>query len=125
MHYAAMQHDRTTLSLRTISPDADSDQAGPSGLIRDAMAGGHCISAVYNGVGITLAPHILYVVRGDLFLDAVVVVRDGRPPKMVKLGVFKLAGLSEVASTSRPLAPRLPLDPTNPKYLGRMVAKIQ
>jgi len=120
-----MQQDRTTLRLRTVLPDADPARDGPSGLIRDAIARGHCISAVYNGAAVTLAPHILYVVRGDLFIDAVVVERDGKPPKLVKLGAFKLAGLSGVAETGRPLAPRLPLDPTDPKYLGKTVAAIQ
>ena len=40
-----------------------------------------CIDATYNRAAVKLAPHIMYTKHGELFLDAVTVERDGRPPR--------------------------------------------
>jgi len=62
--------------------------------ILQAIALHSCIEATYNRMTVKLAPHILYTRHGELFLDAVTVERDGRPPRERKLGTFKLAGLA-------------------------------
>ena len=64
-----------------------------SKLVLEAIALRRCLEATYNRMVVKLAPHILYTRHGELYVDAVTVERDGRPPKETKLGTFKLAGL--------------------------------
>ena len=59
------------------------------------------IAATYNRGEVTLAPHIIYTKHGALYLDALTLERDGKPPKEVKLGAFKLAGLAPLRITAR------------------------
>ena len=84
----------------------------------EAIALRKCIRATYNRMVVTLAPHILYTRHDELFIDAVTVERDGQPPREVKLGTFKLAGLKDVALLERPFDPEPLFDPTDPKYAG-------
>lgn len=64
--------------------------------IFEAIALQKCLKATYNKMVVTLAPHILYTRHDEMFMDAVTTDRDGRPPRELKLGTFKLAGLSDV-----------------------------
>ena len=59
------------------------------------------VAATYNRGEVTLAPHIIYTRHGELYVDAVTIERDGKPPKEEKLGTFKLAGLSPLRLTAR------------------------
>lgn len=63
----------------------------------EAIALQKCLTATYNRMVVKLAPHILYTRHEEMFIDAVTIERDGRPPRELKLGTFKLAGLSDVA----------------------------
>jgi hypothetical protein len=70
----------------------------------------------------TLAPHVIYTKHGDLFIDAVAIDRDGKPPKEVKLGTFKLAGLNDLQLTARSF-PANPLFHANDaKYAEALMA---
>jgi hypothetical protein len=116
-----MQHNRKTLSIKL----APREQSGnPEDLLSEAIERGYCVTATYNGGRIKLAPHILYEKNGGLYVDGVVVDRDGKPPREIKLGSFNLAGLSGIAVTRLPLSPRLPLDQANPKYAGTVRAAL-
>ncbi|MCP1471411.1 hypothetical protein J3E64_003118 [Sphingobium sp. OAS761] len=64
--------------------------------IFEAIALQKCLKVTYNKMVVTLAPHILYTRHDEMFIDAVTVDRDGRPPRELKLGTFKLAGLSDL-----------------------------
>ena len=64
--------------------------------IFEAIALQKCLKATYNKMVVTLAPHILYTRHDEMFMDAVTTDRDGHPPRELKLGTFKLAGLSDV-----------------------------
>ncbi|HEY0012580.1 MAG TPA: hypothetical protein VGB79_06960 [Allosphingosinicella sp.] len=70
-------------------------------LVREAMAKRVLLAATYNKGRSVLAPHSLFERHGELYLRAVTVERDGRPPREAKLGTFKLTGLSEVERTRR------------------------
>lgn len=70
-------------------------------LIERAIAKKVCISGIYNRNAVTLAPNSLFERHGDLFLRAVTVEVEGRKPRELKIGTFKLAGLTEVALTRR------------------------
>ena len=85
-------------------------------LLLEAIALRTCIRAVYNGGAVTLAPHILYQRHDELFIDAITVERDNRPPREVKLGTFKLAGLRNLELAGRPFEPERSFDPGHPRY---------
>ncbi|WP_176595955.1 MULTISPECIES: hypothetical protein [Sphingobium] len=63
----------------------------------EAIALQKCLTATYNKMAVKLAPHILYTRHDEMFIDAVTIERDGRPPRELKLGTFKLAGLNDVS----------------------------
>mgnify|MGYP003394258167 CR=1 FL=1 len=65
--------------------------------IFEAIALHKCLRATYNRLVVTLAPHILYTRHDEMFIDAVTIEREGRAPRELKLGTFKLAGLSDLA----------------------------
>ncbi len=90
--------------------------AGPVPTVFEAIVRKRCLRATYNRTDITLAPHIIYTRHDDLFVDGVVVERDGKPPKEVKLGTFKLAGLNGVGLTERNFAANPLFAATDPKY---------
>ena len=86
--------------------------------IFEAIALKKCIEATYNRMALKLAPHILYTRHGDLFIDAVTVERDGKPPKEIKLGTFKLSGLTVGGIVARAFTPDASFNPADPKYDG-------
>ncbi len=97
----------------------------PTEIILEAIARQICIAAVYNRSAVTLAPHILYTKHDALFIDAVTIERDGKPPKEIKLGAFKLVGLSEIARTSRRFSTSALFDPGDSKYAGATLFAVQ
>ncbi|MEG3086500.1 hypothetical protein [Sphingomonas sp. PB4P5] len=60
-----------------------------------------CLAATYNKTEMTLAPHVIYTKHDELFIDAEVLTRDGKPPKEPKMGTFKLIGLTALRITPR------------------------
>jgi hypothetical protein len=84
----------------------------------EAIALRKCLRATYNRMVVTLAPHILYTRHDELFIDAVTVDRDGKPPREIKLGTFKLAGLKDVVLLDRGFMPDPLFDRTDAKYAG-------
>jgi hypothetical protein len=82
----------------------------------EAIALRKCIQASYNRMQVTLAPHILYTRHDELFVDAVTIERDGQPPREIKLGTFKLAGLKDVSLLERRFDIESLFDPRDPKY---------
>lgn len=117
-----MQQERRILGPVTVRDDAmpTSDAA----LIEQAIARRLCVSAIYNRVPILLAPHILYTKHGDLFVDAVVTERDGKLPKEIKLGTFKIAGLTVLAASLRSFVPEALFDRKVEKYAGNTVIAV-
>lgn len=97
----------------------------PTEIVLEAIARHICIAAVYNRTAITLAPHILYTKHDALFVDAITIERDGKPPKEVKLGAFKLVGLGELGRTSRRFITSAIFDPNDPKYAGATLFAVQ
>ena len=73
----------------------------PEEIISLAIRKKVCVTAHYNRVAVTLAPHSLFTRHDDLFLRAVTLDHDGRKPREAKLGTFKVKGLSEVAMTRK------------------------
>lgn len=89
-----------------------------SRILLEAIALRTCVEATYNRMKVRLAPHILYTRHDELFVDAVTLARDGRPPRETKLGTFKLAGLKEIALAGQRFQREPVFDPADRKYAG-------
>lgn len=110
----------------TISaPRAASPADNPATVIFEAVVKQQAISAVYNRVPITLAPHILYTRHGDMHVDAVTLDRDGRPPREEKVGTFRLSGLSGLRLTPRRFTPSQLFDAGDPRYAEVTLMAVQ
>lgn len=116
--YAAM-HNASPETM----PTADAGEA--TRLVLEAIARRRCIEATYNRTAVKLAPHILYTRHGELFVDAVTVEREGRPPQQSKLGTFKLAGLAVRGVVVRSFCAEPVFDPADHKYSGVTVFSIE
>lgn len=90
----------------------------PNRELLEAIATRRCVTATYNRMAVTLAPHILYTRHDEMFADAVTIEREGQPPREVKLGTFKLAGLKGVAVIDRVFIPDPGFQPQAEKYAG-------
>lgn len=87
--------------------------------ILEAIALQKCLMATYNRTVVKLAPHILYTRHEEMFIDAVTIERDGRPPRELKLGVFKVAGLGELSTVDETFEAMHGLyDSSDAKYAG-------
>ena len=120
-----MQQVRRTLSIRSapldVAPEANAEIPP---VFREAVSRRMCVAAVYNKLGVEIAPHALYLRHGDLFIDGVVVEREGKTPAELKLGTFKVAGLSGVTLTARRFDPQPVFDPADAKYAGNMLVAV-
>ena len=99
------------------APRAEPSPVAPA-IILEAIVKQLVVSATYNLAEINLAPHILYTRHGDLHVDAITLERDGKPPKEVKVGTFKLSGLGALRVTPRSFAPSDLFDPRQERYAG-------
>lgn len=109
------------------TPTEQGETTAPSGMvptILEAIVRLRCISVVYNRGSVVLAPHILYTRHDELHVDAVAVERDGKPPREMKLGTYRLSGLSEVALTDRSFAAVGLFDPLDAKYDGQTLMAV-
>lgn len=100
---------------------------GPEGLVTAALRSLTCVRAVYNRNAILLAPHALFRRNGDLFIDGVVIERDGLPPREPKVGTFKIDGLKELAAAPMRFDPSPLFDPAAEKYASEveLVARVR
>jgi hypothetical protein len=74
-------------------------------IVLEAIATRKCLEGTYNRMAVTLAPHILYTRHDELYVDAVTVERDGRPPRELKLGSFKVSGIHDPRVGDRSFEP--------------------
>lgn len=109
-HFAYVSRVTEQSSIQPAAPNADVPT------IFEGIVRAFCIAATYNRTAIVLAPHILYTKHDDLFVDGVVVERDGQPPREPKVGTFKLAGLSGITLTDRPFFRDPLFQPGDAKY---------
>ena len=117
-----MSTDRKKLSLRMPAAPEEREDRNRT-ILQQAMERRVCVRWTYNRTLMRAAPHVLYKRHGDLFVDAVVIERNGATPAEMKLGTFKLAGLSSLALTEEPLVlmPALVVD--DGRYLEEVVGR--
>ena len=98
--------------------------ASPSELFAFAIERGICVLAVYNRSETVLAPESLFDRNGDAFLKAVTLETDGRTPKELKLGTFKLAGLHPLRVTARRFERSALFRPGEARYKGETLIAV-
>jgi hypothetical protein len=99
--------------------------ANPTVLMFEAIVRQRCIGATYNRTRMILAPHVLYTRRGQLYVDAVTVSKEGMLPREAKMGTFKLDGLSElrlIAERGFEISPLF--EPEAEKYVGETLMAV-
>lgn len=110
--------------------DSDEDRAlaqpapGAAPTILEAIVKRLAVAATYNRGEIVLAPHVLYTKHGELYVDGVVLERDGKPPKEVKVGAYKLAGLQPLRLAARRFTPSEVFDAGAEKYVGQTLMAV-
>ncbi len=121
-----MQHMRRTLSIKSAASAEPALQATPAvGIIEAAILRKLCVRATYNKTDIRIAPHALYTRHDDPFLDGVVIERDGKPPREIKLAAFKLAGLSGLTLTTDRFETNAVFNPAEPRYEGATITMLK
>ena len=90
----------------------------PTPLVLQAIALRKSLDAIYNGGEVKLAPHVLFSRHEELYLSAVTISREGRPPRESKLGMFKLAGLKGLSLADDGFDPFPGFDPTTFEHGG-------
>lgn len=78
-------------------------------MIQSAIERRRCVRAIYNRGEVVLAPYLLYTRHDEPHLAAALVSRDGQAPKMPKVGVYRLSGLSGLEPTTRLFTPNASL----------------
>lgn len=107
------------------SEPQESMPTGPVPTIFEAVVKQLCIKAMYNTHKVVLAPHVVYTRHGDLFIDAITVARNGMLPREIKLGVFKVAGLTDVQLSNRPFEISDLFEPDAERYIDTAVMKVE
>jgi hypothetical protein len=106
----------------------DDDQMSPAGPVPtmfEAIVRLRTVSATYNRGVVTLAPHALYTRHDEMYVDAVTLERDGKPPREVKLGTFKLDGLNDLSLTGQAFAPSTLFSSGEEKYSGTLLMAVE
>ena len=109
-------HNSATTLLRTESAEATAVLT--TRVLLEAIAKRLCVETTYNKQVVQLAPHIVYTKHGELHVDAVTVARDGKPPREIKFGTFKLSGLHATGLTKKSFVPHRDFAATAEKYAG-------
>tara|TARA_B100000678_G_scaffold147298_1_gene122988 strand:+ start:351 stop:722 length:372 start_codon:yes stop_codon:yes gene_type:complete len=117
-----MMVQRTKL-LATTCPPHHSYTMEPNQIVLEAIARQKCITATYNKQNVKLAPHVLWTRHDDLFVDAVALERDGKPPREYKMGTYKIDGLKDLAVHEQSFLPATTYNPNDEKYAaGKLFA---
>jgi len=82
------------------------------------------LRAAYNRGPVILAPHILYGRGGALFLDAVVLERDGTRSEGDALATFKLSTLRDPVTIMEPIAITRAFDAGHARYSEHIIASV-
>lgn len=104
---------------------ADAPVVNPTPIVLEGIVRQRCVTATYNRTRMVLAPHILYMRGGALYMDAAVVSRDFIVPREDKFGTYKLDGLKGLAITEREFRISPLFLPESEKYEGQTLMKVE
>lgn len=105
--------------------NADSAPANPAMALFEAVVRQRCVSVTYNRKRMILAPHIVYTRNAGMYIDAITVSLEGMLPREVKLGTFKVDGLSEIKLIERPFEINPLFEPEAMKYENATLMKVE
>ncbi|WP_188659090.1 hypothetical protein [Sphingomonas metalli] len=111
-----------------MSSPVETARSGPPpspATIFEAIVKQQAVAASYNRGEVTLAPHVIYTRHDEIYVDAITLDRDGRPPKEEKLGAFKLSGLAGLRITPRRFTPSALFDPKDKRYEGTLLMAVE
>ncbi|MDP1026071.1 hypothetical protein Q5H91_02510 [Sphingomonas sp. KR1UV-12] len=94
-------------------------------IVFEAIVKQLAVAASYNRGEVTLAPHVIYTRHDEIYVDAVTLERDGKPPKEEKMGSFKLAGLAGLRVTPRRFSPHSLYNPGEKRYAGTVLMAVE
>lgn len=83
--------------------------------LMEAIARKRLVTAHYNGQVLTLAPHLLFERRGDLFISALNLGKSWRSDEDPRLGHFKLDGLASIELSEDEFDPLPGFEPAPPR----------
>ncbi|RYD24556.1 MAG: hypothetical protein EOP89_11160 [Lysobacteraceae bacterium] len=98
---------------------------GPVPTVFEAIVRKKCLTATYNKLPIVLAPHIIFTRHGEMYVDGVVLEREGKPPREFKVGTFKLIGLVDLALVDRNFQVSELFSPSDPKYADNALMAVE
>lgn len=110
--------------MTSLEPIATPEPINPTPIVLEGIVRQRCLSATYNRTRMIIAPHILYTRAGMLYVDAVVVVREGMLPREEKMGTFKLDGLNALTLLERPFGLSDLFDSELDKYQGETLMAV-
>jgi len=114
-----------TQQMKQPGDDDRQPPAGPVPTMFEAIVRQRVVSATYNRGAVLIAPHILYTRHGEIYVDAVTLERDGKPPREEKIGAFKLDGLGGIALVDRPFFPSGLFVPSEARYAGTTLMAVE
>ena len=74
---------------------------------------------------VTLAPHAIYTRHDEIYVDALTLDRNGKPPREEKMGTFKLAGLGALRLTPRRFTASALFERDAEKYQGAALMMVE
>ena len=77
----------------------------------------------YNRTEMQAAPQILYRRKNGVYLDAIVMERAGEAPAELKLGSFKLTGLTNLVIVNEAFTPARGINPADIRYKEGILAR--
>lgn len=87
----------------------------PRLLMMEAIARRLVVTARYNGMTLSLAPHTLFERHGDLFIGALNLNKNWLSQDDRRLGHFKLSGLGDIELTEDLFDPLPSYEPSVPR----------
>lgn len=112
--------------LQTFPQDErEAAPTGPAPTIFEAIVKQRCVTATWNRDRVVLAPHVIYMRHGEMFVDAVTVARNGMLPRQERLGTYKLSGLAELKLTARDFVVSTLFEPAAERYAGAALMSVE
>lgn len=109
----------------SLEPDPVPAPVNNTPTVLEGIVRQRCLSGTYNRTRMIFAPHILYTRHSALYVDGVVVSREGMLPREEKMGTFKLDGLKDLTVLERPFEMNALFDPALEKYQGETLMAVE
>lgn len=110
--------------MSAISGRAATGEPSPA-TVFEAIVKRQALAATYNRGEIMIAPHVIYARHDELYVDAITIARDGKPPREEKIGTFKLSGLGALRMTPRRFEPSALFVRGDAKYADSALLSIE